>query len=548
MKRISSLFVALVVLVLTGCSAIPQVAKPAAAPGVEAAPASYSPPQTAPLEPISAEDALAALEGRLETIYEQVSPSVVNIQVVDEIEAGEEGTPVFPQIPDWPFQFPFDLPTPEEPQTQSALGSGFVWDTEGHIVTNNHVVEGADKITVTFSDGTSTRGTLVGADHDSDLAVVKVDLPADQLHPVQLADSMQVKVGQLAVAIGNPFGLEGTMTVGFVSALGRLLPVERGTSGTGYSIPDIIQTDAPINPGNSGGVLVDDQGQVIGVTAAIESPVRANAGIGFAIPAAIVEKVVPLLITTGHYQHPWLGISGTALNLELSEAMDLDSDQHGALVVEVIPGSPADEAGLRGSDREVDIEGQPVRVGGDVIVAIEGEPVQGVDDIISYLARYTQIGDKITLSILRQGKEQTVEVELAARPSEDEGTAAAPREIAGQAWLGVQGLTLVPEVAEAMGLDADQEGVLIEQVIKGSPADEAQLRGSYKTMTIDGEQVLIGGDVIVALDDHSVRSVDDLAALIAQSEPGDEIRLALLRDGRRVQVRLTLTERPADAD
>jgi serine protease Do len=547
MKRFSILVIALIVLVLTGCSAIAQVPQSAVARGVEAAPASDNSPETVPLEPVSSEDALAALEGRLETIYEQVGPSVVNIQVVDEVQPGEEGTPTLPQIPDWPFQFPFEMPSPQEPQPQRALGSGFVWDTEGHIVTNNHVVEGADKITVTFSDGTSTRGSLVGADHDSDLAVVKVDLPADQLHPVQLADSMLVKVGQLAVAIGNPFGLEGTMTVGFVSALGRLLPVSSGTSGTGYSIPDIIQTDAPINPGNSGGVLVDDQGQVIGVTAAIESPVQANAGIGFAIPAAIVEKVIPLLITAGHYQHPWLGISGTGLTLELSEAMNLDGNQRGALVVEVIPDSPADEAGLRGSDREVEIEGQPVRVGGDVIVGIEGQPVQGVDDIISYLARYTEVGQTVTLSILRQGKEQTVQVELTARPSDKEATTSTTREISGRAWLGVQGLTLVREVAEAMGLDADQQGVLVEQLIQDSPADKAGLHGSYKTMTINGEQVLIGGDVIVALDDQPVRSTDELAALIGQSQPGDEIRLTLLRDGQRVQVRLTLAERPADA-
>jgi serine protease Do len=215
----------------------------------------------------------------------------------------------------------------------------------------------------------------VATDPESDPAVAQVDLPADRLRPVQLADSTQVKVGQLATAFGNPFGLQSTMTVGFVSALGRVLPVDPdGEHGPSYTLADILQTDAPLNPGNSGGVLVDDAGRVIGVTSAIASPAGASAGIGFAIPSAVVQKVVPALIQTGHYEHPWLGVSGTSLTPELATAMGLTPEQRGALVVHVVPGGPADRAGLRGSDRQVTIEDEQVRPGGDVIVALDGAP------------------------------------------------------------------------------------------------------------------------------------------------------------------------------
>ncbi len=263
----------------------------------------------------------------------------------------------------------------------------------GHIVTNHHVVAGADRVSVTFADDTTVPAKVVGTDPHGDLAVVKVDLPAERLQPVHMADSTHVKVGQLAVAIGNPFGLQSTMTVGFVSALGRVLRADSGDEEQpGYTIPDIIQTDAPINPGNSGGVLVDGEGHVIGVTSAIISPVRASVGIGFAIPSAIVQKVVPTLIKTGHYDHPKLGVSGISLSPELAKAMQLDPDQRGALVVDVVPNSPADKAGLHGSDRQATIEGELVRVGRDVIVAIDGHLVKGFDDLVTQLVRTTEVG------------------------------------------------------------------------------------------------------------------------------------------------------------
>jgi serine protease Do len=540
MKRYATLVTTLLLplLMLTSCGlpAPSALSAPPPAPTAVAMPAAVT-------STTSSTDVLAALEGTLEGIYDQVNPSVVNIRVVQKEKAV---TPAFPEIPGFPF---FEPPTtPQEPQEHysQGAGSGFVWDKEGHIVTNNHVVADADKISVTFYDGATVPGEVVGTDPDSDLAVVKVDLPADRLQPVQIADSTQVKVGQLAVAIGNPFALEGTMTVGFVSALGRLLPVEsENGQGPGYSIPDVIQTDAPINPGNSGGVLVNDQGQVIGVTSAIISPVGASAGIGFAIPSAIVQKVVPALVKTGHYEHPWLGVSGTSLNPDLAEAMKLKSEQRGALVVDVVPGGPADKAGLQGSDRQVEIEGQEVRVGGDVIVAIDGQPVKGFDDVVTYLARATEVGQKINLTVLRHNKEETLQVALVARPkSEPQQQEQAEREQPSGVWLGIMGQTVTPEVAQAMDLPEDQQGVLVEQVEVGSPADQAGLRGSYKPATINGQRVPVGGDVITALDGQPVNQMEDLQSLIRQAQPGQEVTLTLLRDGKQLEVPVTLAERP----
>lgn len=333
------------------------------------------------------------------------------------------------------------------------------------------------------------------------------------------------------------------MTVGFISALGRSLPVQStSTDGATYTIPDVIQTDAPINPGNSGGVLVNIRGEVIGVTAAIESPVRANAGIGFVIPSNIVRRVVPALITNGRYDHPYLGISGTTLTSDLAKAMGLSQDQRGALVIDVTPNSPADKAGLRGSDRQITLDGSTARVGGDVIIAIDGTPVQKFEDLASYLATSTSVGQKVTLTILRNGHEQTLEVTLGARPrSQSTASTTSPE---GRAYLGITGRTLTPEIAQAMGLDRNQQGVLVVNVLNGSPADKAGLRGSFKPATINGEQMLIGGDVITAFNGQSITSFEDLQAALAQASPGQKVNLTLLREGKTQTVDVTLGERP----
>ncbi|MFZ0543955.1 MAG: trypsin-like peptidase domain-containing protein, partial [Candidatus Promineifilaceae bacterium] len=328
----------------------------------------------------AADDLVQTAEnGTLAGIYDRVNPSVVYIEVEQHQSADITSLFQFPNIPGFPNLNP---QTPDT--TVRAEGSGFVWDTDGHIVTNNHVVGNADRITVAFSDDRIVDATLVGADPDSDLAVISVDVDASELHPVQLADSTHLHVGDLAVAIGNPFGQEETMTVGIISALGRLLPVStNNTNAPQYNIPDIIQTDASINPGNSGGVLLNAAGQVIGVTSAIISPAGASAGIGFAIPSSIVQDIVPVLITDGRYDHPYLGISGTSLTPDVAEAAGLPSDQTGALVGEVSPNGPADKAGLQGSDRQVEIDGQQAVVGGDVITAVDNQPVHNMDDLIT---------------------------------------------------------------------------------------------------------------------------------------------------------------------
>lgn len=487
-------------------------------------------PTAAPVVRASSE-MVAAIEGTLQEIYIRVNPAVVNIQVIQNVSIGET-------MPGFPFQF-------EEPQgsiPQQGLGSGFVWDKDGHIVTNYHVVESASDIQVTFYDGRTAQATVVGTDPDSDLAVLHVDVPAGQLQPVQMGDSSEVQVGELAIAIGNPYGYEGTMTAGIISAIGRSLPAQSTTvDGSSYTIPDIIQTDAPINPGNSGGILINDQGEVIGVTSAIESTTGSNSGIGFAIPSDIVQRVVPALIDDGQAEHPWLGISGTTLTADLAEAMDLDANQRGALVIEVTAGGPAKEAGLQGSDREVTIDGLQVSAGGDVIVAIDDQPVNTFDDLPSYLAR-SQVGQKVTLTVLRDGREVTLDLTLGSRPSSGMASTQQPESgsTTGQARLGIVGTTVTPAIAQAMDLDQDQQGVLVEQVQPGSPADEAGLRGSFKPVTIDGQEQLVGGDIIIAVDRQQIAGMDDLRDWLAQAEPGDKVTLTILRDGREGRVEVTL--------
>jgi serine protease Do len=375
---------------------------PSATPVVQAPSAT---PAAAPS--LAAPASLASIDAAFERIYNQVNPSVVKINVVQKQAVDSSLAPFF------------GVPQNQSPQYQyqQALGSGFVWDKQGDIVTNNHVISGASQISITFDDGTTVPGKVIGADPSGDLAVVKVNAPASELHPVQMGDSTTLKVGQVAIAIGNPFGEQNTMTTGIISALGRTVPANPNAQGATYTIPDVIQTDAPINPGNSGGVLLNDQGQVIGVTFQIESNSGSSSGIGFAIPSAIVDQIVPALIKTGRYEHPYLGISGISLDSALAKAMNLSADQRGALVVNVASGSPAEKAGLLGSTQQVTIDGAQALVGGDVITAIDGHPVQSFGDLSAYLARSTKVGQTVTLTILRNSKEQTVQVTLAARPS-----------------------------------------------------------------------------------------------------------------------------------
>jgi S1-C subfamily serine protease len=326
------------------------------------------------------------------------------------------------------------------------------------------------------------------------------------------------------------------MTVGIISAIGRSMPVGSIAGGPSYSIPDVIQTDAPINPGNSGGVLVNDLGEVIGVTFAIESPVAANAGIGFVIPSAIVQRVVPSLISKGTYEHPYLGISALPLNPDLAKAMDLKSDQHGALVEEVVPGGPADKAGLKGSSNPITIDGQNINVGGDVIVAIDGQSIDGMDDLIAYLSNSTAVGQQIDLTILRDGKEEVVGVVLEARPNQPEMETAqsdqSPQEnIQTGAWLGILGATVTPEIAAQMSLDENQQGVIIQQVVKDSPASKADLQNE---------------DIITTVDGKSIATIEELKGYLSNFQPGQEVTLTLLREGNELSIVVTLESRQAE--
>ncbi|WP_309492435.1 S1C family serine protease [Candidatus Hecatella orcuttiae] len=289
-------------------------------------------------------------------------------------------------------------------------GSGFVYDSQGHLVTNNHVVEGADELEVVFPDGTVVEARLVGADPYSDLAVLKVDLPAEKLKPLPLGNSSELSVGDPIVAIGNPFGLSNTMTAGIVSQVGRELRAPRG-----YIIIDVIQVDAAINPGNSGGPLMNMKGEVVGVNTAIISGSGTSAGVGFAIPSDTVKREVPVLIATGEYKHPWIGISGTDVTPEIAEAMGL-KEVKGFLITDVVEGSPAEAAGLRGGSRTVTIEGLEVKLGGDVIIGVDDVEVRKLRDGIVYIERNKQPGDEITLTIIREGQVLTVELMLGERP------------------------------------------------------------------------------------------------------------------------------------
>ncbi len=536
----------IVVFLLTSCSSLSSV-EPAALLGRldEAATQIVENNPTATPIPDVSPRFQAAADGTLVNIYQEVNPSVVHIQVTMQESDSASNNPGFHGSP--------DLQLPDESPQAFGEGSGFVWDKEGHIVTNYHVIEGAEKISVVFVDNTIMAAELVGADPDSDLAVLKVELPPEMLNPVRIGDSSDIQVGELAIAIGNPFGQEGTMTVGIISALGRLLPVgPDDIFAPRFNIPDIIQTDAAINPGNSGGVLLNDEGELIGVTTAIISAVRASSGIGFAIPSTQVEKVVPALITDGEYQHSFLGISGGTLTAELAEAMELPLDQRGVVVSSVVPDGPAGDAGLQGNDGEVEIDGFEVSTGGDIITAIDDEPIEAMDDLIAYLERHTEVGQTVELTILRDGEEMTIAVELAARPK-PEAIAQAPEEPVDEeseaetlreAWLGITAAPLSPEIIREMELPSDQIGLVIQEIQDDSPAAEAGLLDGYLPLIIDDAMILAGGDLILAVEGDELSETEDLFTVLSEFEPGDEVSLDLLRDGEPIQMSITLGERP----
>jgi S1-C subfamily serine protease len=336
----------------------------------EAVPIGYD----APLTAVLASEA-ESLQETLVRLYEQANPSVAYIVV-----------------------------------SANSSGSGFVYSEDGHIVTNHHVATAGRNYEVVFASGERQEAELVGADADSDLAVLKVDDLPDGVEPLPLADTESIQVGQLVVAIGSPFGAEGSMSMGIVSGLGRSLRSQRETAtSSGYSLPEVIQTDAPINPGNSGGPLLNLDGEVIGVNAAIASTTGTNSGVGFSIPVTAIKRIVPSLVEEGEYVYPYLGASfDSEVSLDELTVYDLSQTQ-GAYVISVTEGSPADRAGLVGADPQTG-------KGGDLIVDIDGRAIGDFSDLNSYLVFYTQVGQTIGITVLRDGERVVLPLTLGARP------------------------------------------------------------------------------------------------------------------------------------
>lgn len=406
----------------SGATAAPQSRQPAQSHAADAANPDNGAPASETTTAIDADTIVAAFEQVISGVHADVIPSVVNIIVIDRMEAGS--------MPPWlnrPFPFA-PQPNPDDrsddnqddgaqPQEdfffRNGQGSGFVWDTHGHIVTNHHVVEDAHRILVIFSDGAEAYAEVIGADPAADLAVLKIDPAADALTPVSLGDSNAVQVGQLAIAIGNPFGQEFTTTIGIVSAVGRTIR----SGNTPFSVPKIIQTDAPINPGNSGGPLLDRRGNVIGINAQIVTGTGSNAGVGFAIPINTAKQIVPALIDDGDFKYSWLGIRGADLRPEAAELMGADPATQGALVIDLAPDGPAEQAGLLGSEELERTDDGNIQYGGDVIIAVDETPIAGMDDLIIYLLENTMPGDTVTMSVIRNGGDAaSIRVTLAERP------------------------------------------------------------------------------------------------------------------------------------
>lgn len=397
MKKNVRLLVAISALVLASLAC--QVLQPTAAPLPTAAPVVFptqtpmqgsSPTVENPVVVVNS-PAMASEQEMLVSLYERVIPGIVSIQVSTS-SGGSQGT-------------------------------GFVYDKQGHIITNEHVVEGQTAMQVSFTSGFKSYATLVGVDKDSDIAVIKVDAPESELFPLALGDSYQLKVGQKVIAIGNPFGLSGTMTTGIVSALGRTLPSNRqATSGGGFfSAGDLIQTDAAINPGNSGGPLFNLNGEVIGINRAIRtvsstaSGEPVNSGIGFAIAINIARRVVPEIIKNGKYDYPYMGISSIDdLGIEEINALGL-SQFTGAYVTNVVPGGPAAKAGIKAGTKDVGL-GPNMLGGGDLIVAMDGAPIKNFDELLRYLINNKSPGDKLVLTVLRDGERLDITLTLDKRP------------------------------------------------------------------------------------------------------------------------------------
>lgn len=380
------------IVALLGCSLSANILREQVqpTPTVEAQATPQEPDQPAPVrvvtatpEPLTEQEAYDAAEASTIRVYERVSPAVVHIKS---------------QVTTMDF---FGGLYPAE-----GTGSGFIIDKEGHIVTNNHVVEGAENVEVTLFDKTVTKAEIVGLDPLNDLAVIRIKVDADKLHPVDMSFSEQLKVGQRAIAIGNPYGLDWTLTAGVISALGRSLQISQDRI-----MYDVIQTDAAINPGNSGGPLLNSHGQLIGVNSAMRQGAQ---NIGFAIPLSTVRRVVPELIQNGRYRHAWLGLAGYSLFPELSQRLELPVEK-GILIAQVVANGPAAQAGLRGANREAVLGNTRLYVGGDILVEIDGVAIDSNEALREFLETRTRVSQQVEVKFYRGDKVMTARATLSER-------------------------------------------------------------------------------------------------------------------------------------
>jgi serine protease Do len=443
----------------------------------------------------------------------------------------------------------------------SRQGSGFVYDDLGHIVTNYHVVSNPQETNlyerafhITFLDGTTYLGRVIGADPYSELAVMTVEnITRESLVPLPLGNSSQLRIGQPVVAVGNPFGLSGSMTEGIVSGLGRILPSSvpqgdlllRQEDTASFLIPNIIQTDAVINPGNSGGPLLTTGGEVIGMNTAILSNTGVYAGVGSAIPSDIIKKVVPELISTGTYRHPYIGIAGVDMSPEIADEMGLNGSR-GFLVTEVTSGSPAERSGIRGGGALTDINGRQIELGGDVIVEVDNVTVRKIEDLLSYLQSERSIGETVILNVIRDGKNQEIGMTLAARPTQQQQEI--ERRQQERPTLGINSINMTEQIAARMNLTQMQQqslsddqngergGVLVVDVFADGPAEKAGIRGGFIVADINRIPIEIGGDVIVRIDDTMIPNVDALNKFIDNENIGDTIQVTVVRDSRLLSI------------
>jgi serine protease Do len=443
----------------------------------------------------------------------------------------------------------------------SRQGSGFVYDELGHIVTNYHVVGNPQETNlyerafhITFLDGTTYLGRVIGADLYSELAVMTVEnITRGNLVPLPLGNSSQLRIGQPVVAVGNPFGLSGSMTEGIVSGLGRILPSSvpqgdlllRQEDTASFLIPNIIQTDAVINAGNSGGPLLTTGGEVIGMNTAILSNTGVYAGVGSAIPSDIIKKVVPELISTGTYRYPYIGIAGVDMSPEIADEMGLNGSR-GFLVTEVTSGSPAERSGIRGGGALTDINGRQIELGGDVIVEVDNVTVRKIEDLLSYLQSERSIGETVILNVIRDGRNQEIGMTLAARPTQQQQEIEQRQQE--RPTLGINSINMTEQIAARMNLtqmqqqplsddqDGERGGVLVVDVFADGPAEKAGIRGGFIVADINRTPIEIGGDVIVRIDDTMIPNVDALNKFIDNENIGDTIQVTVVRDSQLISI------------